>query len=89
VASSRGGVGSFITPGVNGILADDDGAMVDAMVELVSDRAAAAAIEANNRVAPVELDWAAASTRALEGYARAARLAAGTVRAPQLAGDGR
>ncbi len=89
VASSRGGVGSFIIPGVNGILADDDDAMVDAMVELVSDRAAAAAIEANNRVAPVELDWAAASTRALEGYARAARLAAGTVRAPQLAGDGR
>ena len=80
---------SFITPGVNGILADDDDAMVDAMVELVSDRAAAAAIEANNRVAPVELDWAAASTRALEGYARAARLAAGTVRAPQLAGGGR
>jgi glycosyltransferase involved in cell wall biosynthesis len=89
VASSLGGVGSFITPGVNGILADDDDAMVAAMVELVSDRAAAAALEANNRVAPVELDWPAASARALDGYARAARIAAGTSSSGQLAGRGR
>jgi glycosyltransferase involved in cell wall biosynthesis len=89
VASSRGGVGSFITSGVHGILADDDDAMVAAMVELVSDPAAAAVLEANNRVAPVELDWPAASARALDGYARAARIAAGASPARQLVGRGR
>ena len=50
--------------------------MVRAMVRLLTDRAGAAVIEAHNRVAPRDLDWPAASARALDGYARAARIAA-------------
>ncbi len=86
VASSRGGVGSFITPDVHGFLADDDDAMVAAMLTLLTDRPRAGAIEAHNRVAPVELDWPSASARALDGYARAALVAGGRTR--QLVGGG-
>ena len=52
VASSRGGVGSFVTPGVNGWLADDDAGMVRAMVRLLTDRAGAAVIEATQPGGP-------------------------------------
>jgi glycosyltransferase involved in cell wall biosynthesis len=89
VASSHGGVGSFVTPGVNGWLADDDAGMVRAMVRLLTDRAGAAVIEAHNRVAPRDLDWPAASARALDGYARAALIAAAVPPARQLTGGAR
>jgi glycosyltransferase involved in cell wall biosynthesis len=89
VASSHGGVGSFITPGVHGWLADDDDAMVRAMVRLLTDRDGTAAIEAHNRVAPHDLDWPAASARALDAYARAARVAASAPPVRQLTGHAR
>jgi glycosyltransferase involved in cell wall biosynthesis len=89
VASSHGGVGSFITPGVHGWLADDDAAMVRAMVRLLTDRDGTAAIEAHNRVAPHDLDWPAASARALDAYARAGRVATTPAPAPELLGDAR
>lgn len=89
VASSHGGVGSFVTPGVHGWLADDDDAMVRAIVRLLTDRDGAAAIEAHNRVAPRDLDWPAASARACHAYEHAARVARSAPASRQLAGGAR
>jgi len=72
VASSRSGVGEFITSGVEGVLAPDDDAMVAAMAELLTDPDRRAAMAAYNRTVVPDVGWDTAGGRTLELYARAA-----------------
>ncbi|MBB6629751.1 glycosyltransferase family 4 protein [Nocardioides sp. KIGAM211] len=75
VASTRGGVGEFVTDGVDGLLAHDDDDMVAALVRLVGDATLLASITAHNRAEVPRLDWPAACTASLAAYAVAARRA--------------
>jgi glycosyltransferase involved in cell wall biosynthesis len=77
VASTRGGVGEFVTDGVHGILAGDDAAMVAALARLVTDEGLRSGMAAHNRAVAPGLDWAAACSASLDAYALAARIAAG------------
>ena len=72
VASTRGGVGEFITDGVDGLLASDDAAMVAALLRLVTDTGLRAAMTAHNRAETPRLDWDAACAGSLTAYAVAA-----------------
>jgi len=80
VASSRSGVGEFITSGIEGVLAPDDGEMVTAMADLLTDPGRRAAMAAYNRTVVPDVGWETAAGRTLELYARAADQA----RAPHL-----
>jgi glycosyltransferase involved in cell wall biosynthesis len=75
VAQAGTGVADFVRHGVNGLLADGDSAMVEALARLVVEPELRAAISANNRTRPPEITWA----RVLEDcdllYLRAAQLA--------------
>lgn len=75
VASSLGGVGTFITPEVDGLLAGTDQGLVDAMVRLLTDPSRASSIAAHNRTVDTGFDWRAACTRSLDAYESAARVA--------------
>lgn len=72
VASSRSGVGEFITPGVDGLLSASDAGMVDDLVRLLTDPALRTDITRHNRAVAPDFGWAAAGSRTLELYARAA-----------------
>ena len=74
VASSRGGVGDFITPAVDGFLGADDHAMVDAITRLVTDRVLMSTMSARCRAVIPPLDWTAACAASLDAYAQAAVL---------------
>lgn len=74
VASSRGGVVDFITPGLDGFLGDDDQAMVAAITTLATDRALLTAMAAHARAFIPPLDWKAACSASLDAYARAKAL---------------
>ena len=74
VASSRGGVGDFITSGLDGYLCADDRAMAAAVTELVTHRALLATMTAQCRAHIPPLDWTAACSASVEAYARAATL---------------
>ncbi len=74
VASSRGGVGDFITPGLDGFLGADDHAMVDAITRLVTDRVLMSAMTAHCRSVIPRLDWDAACAASVDAYAQAAAL---------------
>lgn len=75
VASSRGGVGEFITHGVDGALVDDDRAMVDALTRLLADPDGLAAMQAHCRRVPPHQDWVEGVEHALWLYAVAQRRA--------------
>lgn len=75
VASSHGGVGSFITSGVNGVLAATDRAMVGGLLRLLTDGPFATAVSTHNRFGPTDLDWPTACARSLQAYERAAGIA--------------
>lgn len=74
VASSHGGVGTFITSGVDGVLAASDEEFVAALVRLVSDPGAADGLRANGL--PDAFAWDAACARSLLAYESAAAIAA-------------
>ena len=69
VASSRGGVGEFITDGVDGVLADDDRAMADAIASLLADPDALATMQAHCRRVPPHQDWTEGVDHACRLYA--------------------
>jgi glycosyltransferase involved in cell wall biosynthesis len=74
VASSRGGVGQFITDGVDGVLSSDDAGMTAALIRLVVDREhRATMIERAHRSVP-DFSWQTAIARSLTAYARARRI---------------
>lgn len=73
VASARGGVGEFVTDGVEGLLARDDDAMVAAILRLVSDDGLRRSMAAHNRAVVPRMDWASACSASLDAYAVAAR----------------
>jgi glycosyltransferase involved in cell wall biosynthesis len=88
VASSRSGVGEFITSGVDGLLGDTDQIMVEQMVRLLTDHRLRASMSAHNRLVPPRHDWLAACRRTEELYQlSAARVAPGAVPAPSSATD--
>ena len=70
--------------------ADDDAAMVRAMVRLLTDRAGDRRRSRPTTGWPrADLDWPAASARALDAYARAGRVAAAGRRPTSSLGDAR
>lgn len=77
VASTHGGVVGFITPGVNGLLADTDQGMVGAMVRLLTDEPCASAIAAHNRTTDTGLDWQTVASMTARAYAGATDVARG------------
>jgi glycosyltransferase involved in cell wall biosynthesis len=64
VASSRGGVDEFVTPGLEGLLAANDAEMVDALVTMIADPALREAINTHNREVPPLVTWDAVLSRA-------------------------
>lgn len=80
VAMNTGGVGEFITDGVDGVLCDNDRAMVAALTELVGDRARLTAMAAHNRqVAPAH-GWPDTLAGFEAAYAEAEALSAASRR---------
>ena len=71
VASSRSGVTEFVRDGREGLLAEDDEAMVEAIVRLVTDPALRARIRRHNTTVPISHDWEAACALTEAVYAEA------------------
>lgn len=76
VASSRSGVGEFITTGVEGLLGDNDAQMAAHLVRLLTDEDLRAAMGAHNSTVPPRHDWPAVYARTQELYLHAATVAA-------------
>ncbi len=76
VARADSGVREFVRDGVDGLLADSDEAMVDALVRLVCDPVLRQRFADHNRAVPPVQDWSFVLGRADEEYARAARILA-------------
>jgi glycosyltransferase involved in cell wall biosynthesis len=74
VAMRRGGVGSFVQHGVEGVLCEDDDAMARALVTLLTDRARRDRMAAHNARVPPEADWADTVAAFVSAYEQAARL---------------
>lgn len=84
VASARGGVGDFVTPGLDGHLPADDAGMVRDLVRLVADPDHLARLTEHTRRVVPDLGWDAAVAQSLEAYHQAARiLEAGAGRRPR------
>jgi glycosyltransferase involved in cell wall biosynthesis len=82
VAMRAGGVGEFVEDGVNGLLCEDDRAMVEALARLVVDaRLRRSIADRNARVRPRQ-DWALAVS-AFDGVYDAARRRSGRARRPR------
>lgn len=75
VASGLSGVGEFITSGIDGLMADSDPGLVDAMVRLLTDHDLRNRIAAHNRQVTPAFGWAAARVRADALYDEAVRVA--------------
>ncbi len=71
IARSQTGAGEFIHDGVNGVLAETDEGLVDAIVKLGRDRAALAAMRIFNVDTPPEQTWSKVMAVADELYAQA------------------
>jgi glycosyltransferase involved in cell wall biosynthesis len=80
VASSHGGVGEFITHGLDGALVPSDSEMVAAMVRLLTDVPYRRAVTAHTRAVVPDLGWAVACERSLASYRQAALVAAAAPR---------
>ncbi|MCW2918850.1 MAG: GDP-mannose-dependent alpha-(1-2)-phosphatidylinositol mannosyltransferase [Actinomycetia bacterium] len=57
VARAEGGIGEFVSDGEEGILADSDSAMTEAIIRLATDAAERHAIAARNRAVPPTVAW--------------------------------
>jgi glycosyltransferase involved in cell wall biosynthesis len=68
VARSEGGIGEFVTDGLEGILADSDGAMSDAIVRLATDLAWREEMAVRNRTIPPSVAWPEVLDRTAEMY---------------------
>lgn len=68
VASSHSGVGEYITHGVEGLLGDSDAAMVDNVVELLTNGHLRARMTQHNTRVPPRQDWHEACRRTEELY---------------------
>lgn len=77
VASSRSGVGEFVTDGRDGLLVDGDEAMTRAMIELVTNDECRRALTNAARGSAPDFGWEAGVYRSLDAYARAAALVDG------------
>jgi glycogen synthase len=77
VGRSDSGIGEFVADGVDGLLADSDDGMVEAIVRLVLDSALRQRISVHNREVPPVQDWQYVVRRADEEYGRAAAIRAG------------
>ncbi len=73
VASSRGGVGEFVTDGVDGLLASSDRDMVAAMQRLLTDPSLRRAIALHNAAVTPTATWTAAVAGATRLYELAQR----------------
>ncbi len=73
VASSRGGVGEFVTDGVDGLLASSDREMVAAMLELLTDPKLRHTMSVHNRAVSPAATWTAAVAGAARLYELAGR----------------
>ena len=73
IAKREGGIGEFIRSGREGLLCDDDEQMVQAMVQLSSDRAMRQEIAEHNRTQPCPIDWASVLADTDQIYAAAGR----------------
>lgn len=71
VASSWGGVGDFVTPGLEGFLGRDDDEMVAALVRLLTDDDLRTSIARHNATVPPVHDWTLACSGASMLYERA------------------
>jgi glycosyltransferase involved in cell wall biosynthesis len=87
VASAKSGIREFVRDGREGLLADDDQAMVQAIVRMVTGSALREATRAHNVGTPVTHDWAAASARTRILYEQAGLVASAApgMTAPTLA----
>lgn len=74
VASSHGGVGTFISHGTDGLLGATDDALVDHLVRLLTDETLARRLMSHNRTVSPQLGWDAACAHALTAYDAAAGL---------------
>jgi glycosyltransferase involved in cell wall biosynthesis len=79
VARADSGVREFVRDGVEGLLADDDEAMVAAIVRLVREPVLRQRIAAHNRAVAPDQDWAQVVIRADAEYRRAAAIVGGRV----------
>jgi glycosyltransferase involved in cell wall biosynthesis len=57
IARAEGGIGEFVSDGEEGILADSDAAMTEAIIRLATDAAERYAIAARNREVPPTVAW--------------------------------
>jgi glycosyltransferase involved in cell wall biosynthesis len=83
VAFGQSGVRDIVRHEREGLLADSDEQMVDALVRLVADSALRERIAAHNRASRPPFDWAASLERCDALYARATELAADDDSAPR------
>lgn len=74
VASSQGGVGSFITHGVDGLLGADDEAITAALARLIRDGELRARIRQHNETHATTLTWARTLPEDRRRYQQATRL---------------
>ena len=84
VIARRGtGIEEFVRDEIDGLIVSGDGAMADAVVRLVRDRALLTAIRAHNRTKPPRFDWSDALPAAEAEYSRAAAIVARSTGTPQ------
>ncbi len=74
VARVDSGIREFVHDGVEGLLAQDDAGLVDAVTRLVMDPVLRQDISRHNQAVPPVQDWQFVQARAQEEYARAAGL---------------
>jgi len=72
IARSQSGAVDFVTEGVTGLLAEDDGGMAAALVRLAYDRELLARISAHNRAVPPTQQWPRVLELTRAAYAAAA-----------------
>ncbi len=78
VASSRSGVGTFVSHGLDGLLGDNDEQLSDHLVRLLTDHELRTTMASHSRGVPPGCSWADVELATAEAYARAAHLAAGS-----------
>jgi glycogen synthase len=69
VAMRSGGVGEFVRDGVEGVLCDDDGEMIDALARLANDTTTRQRMSAHNRAHAPRYDWALTLSGFEDAYA--------------------
>jgi glycosyltransferase involved in cell wall biosynthesis len=74
VAMKEGGVSEFVADGREGLLAEDDAGLADALLRLCRDVSLREAITDHNRGTPVKFTWEHALKSHLETYQRARKL---------------